>query len=101
MTKEQTAGKTKPYLFSQCEMIKARSLVPLQDTPCNKVTYSAAVSVPDGFVVKMSANETGVFDNKFWFMSEIPIPSYLLAIVVGNLETRSLGQRTTVTAEPE
>jgi len=69
------------------------------------VTYSSAVTVSDDFVVKMSANETATETigdtKKFWFMSSIPIPSYLLALVVGNLETRVLGRRTTVTAEPE
>ena len=44
LSPEQTAGKTHPYLFSQCEAIHCRSMVPLQDTPAVKSSYSAEVS---------------------------------------------------------
>jgi leukotriene-A4 hydrolase len=32
-----TAGKEHPYLFTQCQAIHARSLLPCQDAPGNKV----------------------------------------------------------------
>ena len=105
MTPEQTSGKKLPYLFSQCESINCRSVAPMQDTPSTKITYGARVLAKNDFVVKMSANETAVraFDdtyNESWFSCQIPIPSYLIAIVVGDLEYRSLGRRVGVITEP-
>jgi len=53
----------------------------------------------------MSANETAVnalnsTHNESFFKCDIKIPSYLLAIVVGDLEYRSLGRRVGVITEP-
>lgn len=59
-----TAGKKKPYLFSQCQAIHARSLVPVQDTPAVKITYDAQVKAPDGLVVLMSAVRDEVYSGK-------------------------------------
>lgn len=46
------------YLFTQCESISCRSVAPMQDTPAVKATYEASVIV-QGYVAKMSANDTG------------------------------------------
>ena len=105
MNPKQTAGKKLPYLFSQCESINCRSVAPLMDTPSTKTTYSARVVAKNDFVVKMSANETAVnalnsTHNESFFKCDIKIPSYLLAIVVGDLEYRSLGRRVGVITEP-
>jgi leukotriene-A4 hydrolase len=51
----QTAGGVKPFLFTQCQAIHARTLVPCQDTPGAKFTYEAAVKTPAGLVALMSA----------------------------------------------
>lgn len=56
LTAEQTAGGKVPYMFTQCEDINCRSVAPLQDTPANRITYSADIVAPKEFVVKMSAN---------------------------------------------
>lgn len=62
------------------------------------------MTVPKGYVAKMSANDTKVehADSKdiFYFESSIPIPSYLIAIVVGDLERRKVGPRTGIITEP-
>ena len=50
-----TAGKKKPFVYSQCQAIHARSLVPCQDTPAVKFTYAAKVVAPEDLVVLMSA----------------------------------------------
>jgi aminopeptidase N len=101
----QTAGGNLPFLFSQCQATHARSIFPCQDTPSVRFTYSAEVEVPQGLVAAMAAEQVGVQEGSgqtlFRFRMPQPIPSYLFALVVGNLAFRELGPRTGVYAEPE
>jgi leukotriene-A4 hydrolase len=104
----QTAGKTHPYLFSQCQAIHCRSMVPLQDTPAVKSTYSAEITAPAELTVLMSAVRQGepesVADGKkrlHRFTQKIPIQSYLIAIAAGKLESRKIGPRSHVWSEKE
>ncbi|KAM8973971.1 leukotriene A-4 hydrolase [Pelodytes ibericus] len=105
---EQTAGKTHPYLFSQCQATHCRTIIPCQDTPSVKFTYYCQVSVPKELVALMSALHDGDLpdpeDNTrkiYRFKQNVPIPSYLIALVVGALEGRQIGPRTTVWTEKE
>uniref|UniRef100_A0A671RI90 Aminopeptidase B n=1 Tax=Sinocyclocheilus anshuiensis TaxID=1608454 RepID=A0A671RI90_9TELE len=99
---EQTAGKLKPYVFTQGQAVLNRSFFPCFDTPGVKSTYSATVQVPDGFTAVMSASkwEQREADSTFLFTMEHPIPAYLVALAVGDLRSAEVGPRTRVWTEP-
>ena len=97
---QQTADKTHPFLFTQGEAILTRSWIPNQDSPGNKITYSARIKVPDSLTAVMSANTTVAKNGVFEFEMKQPIPSYLIALAIGKLEYKSLGARSGVYAEP-
>lgn len=119
---EQTIGKRHPYLFSQAQAIHARTMLPCQDTPFIKATYTANVRVRDPLVIVMSANIRQEVPNnedntvqptesthsrhsskfrQFQFRQTTPIPAYLIAIGGGALVSRPLGPRSAVWSEAE
>ena len=98
----QTSGKKHPFLYTQSQAILARTWIPCQDSPGIRFTYNAKVTVPSDLMALMSAinpqekNSKGVYE----FKQPHPIPSYLMALAVGDIAFKAVDNRTGVYAEP-
>ncbi len=102
LTPEQTAGKKYPFLYTQSEAILARTWIPCQDSPGIRFTYNATIKVPGNLLALMSAenpqskNSTG----RYSFKQAHAIPSYLMALAIGDIQFKSVDERSGVYAEP-
>jgi len=98
-----TSSKTKPFLYTQGQAILTRTWIPLQDSPSNRITYSADVKVPADLMAVMSARNPTKRnkDGLYHFEMKKPIPAYLIALAVGDLEYHSFSANSGVYAEPE
>jgi leukotriene-A4 hydrolase len=103
LSPKQTSGKEFPFMYTQGQAILTRSWIPLQDSPNNRITYSANVRVPSELMAVMSATNVQQKNNsgKYTFRMDKPIPCYLIALAVGDLRFKRLSGNAGVYAEPE
>ncbi|MEP6786014.1 MAG: M1 family metallopeptidase [Sphingomonadales bacterium] len=102
-----TAGKAKPYLFTQGQPINNRSWIPTQDSPGIRQSWTAKITVPASLVAVMSGERLspkGVRAAPGWhsyrFRMERNVPPYLIALAVGDIRFKGIDRRTGVYSEP-
>lgn len=106
---EQTQGKKHPYVYTQCEAILARTLLPCQDTPEVKCPYSISLTLPAPLVAACSGTfregenptKEANGDLTYHYVQKLPIPTYLIAVVAGALKKAAIGPRSSVWTEAE
>jgi leukotriene-A4 hydrolase len=100
LSAKQTA-RHKPFLYTRSQPIGARTWIPLQDTPQVRATFKAVVHTDSDFRAVMSvANDPKAKHNgEYTFSMPQPVPSYLIALAVGDLEFKETGLRSGVYAE--
>ncbi|MGC1521176.1 MAG: M1 family metallopeptidase [Steroidobacteraceae bacterium] len=101
LTPKQTGGGHKGFLYTQSEPIGARSWIPLQDTPQVRATYTATIHTDSGVRAVMSAENDPKHkrNGEYTFVMPQAIPSYLIALAVGDLAFKETGPRTGVYAQ--
>ncbi len=101
LSPQQTADRKHPFLFTQGQAILTRTWIPVQDSPGIRITYNARVKVPAELMAVMSASnpQQRSAEGVYTFSMEQAIPAYLIALAVGDLDFRPLGERTGVYAE--
>jgi aminopeptidase N len=98
---KQIAGRHTAFLYTQAEPIGTRTWIPLQDTPQVRATYKALIHTDSDVIALMSAaNDPKAHHNgEYAFDMPQPVPSYLIALAVGDLKFKETGPRSGVYAE--
>ena len=105
LKKEMTIGKKYPYMYTQCESIFCREMLPIQDTPEVKLTLKLGITIEK----PLRALYAGIYKSKidngdtitYFYEQNIPIPSYLIAFAGGNIGERDLSSRVKIFSEEE
>ena len=104
---EQTLGKKKPYLFTQGEAILNRTWIPTQDSPGIRQTWEARITVPEGLTAVMSGATQSTLGEiapgnrrAFTFEMDKPVAPYLIALAIGDLRFKAIGDKMGVWSEP-
>lgn len=75
---------------------------PPSSDPCRLTASALCLQVPDGVTVLMSASRSSYSkqDRVFQFSMEFPVPSYLVALIAGDLQHVDVGPRSVPAAGP-
>ena len=103
LSPEQTKVKKYPFLFTQGQAILSRTWILVQDSPGIRFTWEANISCDKNLLPVMSGlnPQSKNASGNYHFEMNKPVPAYLIALAVGNLDFKSFGPKTGVYSEPE
>ncbi|MCC5918206.1 MAG: M1 family metallopeptidase [Cryomorphaceae bacterium] len=92
-----------PFMFTQSQAILARTWIPCPDSPGWRFTYEATIEVPAHLMALMSAEnpQTKTDDGIYSFQMKQQIPSYLMALAIGDVEFSAVSDRAGIYAEAD
>ena len=92
-------------MYSQCQSILGRELIPIQDTPAVKMPVSVSITVEKPLLGIVAGIYQTEIDNgnttTYFYEMKVPIPSYLIAIAAGDIAKKNISDRCNVYAEKE
>ena len=95
MNKEQTEDGNSPMMYSSCETIHCRSLIPSMDTPSVKAPFNVSLTTDLQLMALASGIRIGDPSSAhppFIYQQKIPVPIYLFAIAVGNFTYKKIAK---------
>jgi leukotriene-A4 hydrolase len=101
LTSKQTPWH-KAFLYTESQPIGARTWIPLQDTPQVRTPYKAHIYTDSPRVRAVMSAENdpkAKRSGEYIFVMPQAVPSYLIALAVGDLEYKETGPRTGVYAD--
>lgn len=103
LSKRQTLSKRTPFLYTNGFSIHTRSWIPIQDSPGIRISYEAVVKVPRYTIALMTADNPTVNNDmgEYEFFQKNPIPPYLIALAVGDIQYNRMGPRIGVYSDPK
>ena len=105
LSKEQTFGGEHEYFFTLSVFIHGRELFPCQDTPAVKAPFYLGIKVKNefrGMISGLLDKEESIDENNkiYYYKQDIPIASYLISLVAGDIEERQISENISVYTEP-
>ena len=105
LSKEQTLGKNHPYFFTMSALINGRQLLPSQDTPAVKFPFYLGITVKKELKGMISGllkkeEDDGEYIT-YYYSQQIPVPTYLIGLVAGNIVEGEINDNISVYSEPE
>jgi len=102
LSKDQTRSGKVAFLYTNGFSDHTRSWIPIQDSPGIRISYQAIIKTPRNVMALMSASNAKMMNDfgEYEFFQKNPVPPYLIALAVGEIQFNPIIDNIGVYAEP-